>query len=222
VRAPHHHHQRPFRATGLVASFGHALRGVVEVAARERNMKLHVLAGLGVGLLGSEVALPLGARLALVVCVALVLAGEMLNSALESLVDLHTRELREEARRVKDAAAGTVLVFAAGAALVGLVVVVASWETVVEARPRILGDVLPDLALLAIAAGLLFGRWGRGVVAGAAIAGLGSLAWVGLSTVSWAFLGLAGVLFGVCVAVGVAAPHPGPLPAAAGRGGTKP
>lgn len=203
MRAPHQHQQRPYRATGLLASFGHALRGVVEVTARERNMKLHVLAAIAVGLLGSEVDLTLGARLTLVVCVALVLAGELLNSALESLVDLHTRELREEARRVKDAAAGTVLVFAAGAALVGLVVVVASWETVVEARARILRDLLPDLALLAIAAALLFRRWGRGVVAGAAIAGIGLLAWVGLTTASWAFLGLAGVLFGVCVAVGV-------------------
>lgn len=204
MRAPHQHQQQgPHRATGLVASFGHALRGVVEVTARERNMKLHVLAAIAVGLLGSEVELTLGARLTLVVCVALVLAGELLNSALESLVDLHTRELREEARRVKDAAAGTVLVFAAGAALVGLVVVVASWQSMVEAWPRILADLLPDLALLAIATGLLFRRWGWGVRAGTAVVGLGLLAWVGRSTVSWAFLGLAGVLFWVCAAVGL-------------------
>ena len=39
--------------TGLVASFGHALRGLVEVTARERNMKIHVLAGTAVGLAGA-------------------------------------------------------------------------------------------------------------------------------------------------------------------------
>ncbi len=47
---------------GLLASFGHALRGLVEVAARERNMKLHVLAGTAAGLVGSEVVMPLPSR----------------------------------------------------------------------------------------------------------------------------------------------------------------
>ncbi|MBS1110161.1 MAG: hypothetical protein H6Q88_2153, partial [Anaeromyxobacteraceae bacterium] len=32
-------------SSGILLSFGHALRGLVEVTARERNMKLHVLAG---------------------------------------------------------------------------------------------------------------------------------------------------------------------------------
>ncbi len=44
------------------------------------------------------------------------LSGEALNSALESLVDLHTREFRREARAAKDA--GAVLALAAGSVLV--------------------------------------------------------------------------------------------------------
>src|SRR5512137_1088151 len=96
-------------SSGLIPSFGHALRGLVEVTARERNMKIHVLSGTAVGLLGAEVPLPPASRLALLLAVALVVAAEMGNSALEALVDLHTREIREEARRVKDAAAGGAL-----------------------------------------------------------------------------------------------------------------
>jgi diacylglycerol kinase len=103
--------------TGIFLSFGHALRGLVEVTARERNMKIHVLCGTAVGLLGAEVAMPVPSRLALLFAVVLVVAAEMGNSALEALVDLHTRELRDEARRVKDAAAGGVLVLALGAVL---------------------------------------------------------------------------------------------------------
>ena len=68
--------------TGLFLSFGHALRGLVEVTARERNMKIHVLAGTAVGLLGAEVSLPAASRLALLLAVALVAAAEMGNSAL--------------------------------------------------------------------------------------------------------------------------------------------
>ena len=39
-------------AGGLAAAFGHALRGLREVAA-ERNMRLHLLAGTAVGLVGT-------------------------------------------------------------------------------------------------------------------------------------------------------------------------
>ena len=74
--------------SGIFLSFGHAIRGLVEVTSRERNMKVHVLAGTAVGLLGAEVALPVGARIALVLATMLVLAAEMGNSALEALVDL--------------------------------------------------------------------------------------------------------------------------------------
>src|SRR5512136_956968 len=115
---------------GLLDSFGHALRGLVEVTSRERNMKIHVLAGVAVGVVGGEVALPYAGRLALLLAVALVISAEMLNSALESLVDLHTKEFREEARRVKDAAAGAVLVLAVGSVLLAAAVVAGSWESV--------------------------------------------------------------------------------------------
>src|SRR5512137_2162533 len=111
--------------TGLLRSFGHALRGLVEVTARERNMKIHVLAGTAVGLLAAEVSLPPGSRLALLLAMALVVAAETGNSALEALVDLHGREIREEARRVKDAAAGGVLALALGAVLVAVAVAAA-------------------------------------------------------------------------------------------------
>ena len=117
-------------ASGILLSFGHALRGLVEVTARERNMKLHVLAGTAVGLAGAEVVLPPASRLALLLAIALVVAAEMANSALEALVDLHTQERREEARRVKDAAAGGVLVLAIGSVLLALAVLGASRDAV--------------------------------------------------------------------------------------------
>ena len=56
--------------SGILLSFGHALRGLVEVTAGERNMKIHVLCGTAVGLLGAEVAMPVPSRLALLLAVA--------------------------------------------------------------------------------------------------------------------------------------------------------
>jgi diacylglycerol kinase (ATP) len=82
-------------------------------------MRLHLLAGVAVGLVGTELPLPLASRLALHLCTALVIGAEAFNSALEALVDLQTVEIHPEARRAKDAAAGAVLVLAIGAVLVG-------------------------------------------------------------------------------------------------------
>ena len=107
---------------GFAASLRAAWNGIVETALHQRNMRLHLLAGLWVALLGSTVPLGTGARLALLLCVFLVLSAEVANSALEALVDLVTRERHELARAAKDAGAGAVLVLAAGSvAVLGLV-----------------------------------------------------------------------------------------------------
>ena len=156
--------------TGLVESFGHALRGLVEVTARERNMKLHVLAGTGVGLLFAEVVLPLPARLALLLAVMLVLAAEMGNSALEALVDLHTKDFREEARRVKDAAAGGVLVLAVGAAVLALAIAVGNADAIQVAFQRRAVHLLLGAGVALLTGFLLFGRRRSGLLDGVAIA----------------------------------------------------
>jgi len=171
--------------TGLVASFGHALRGLVEVTAGERNMKIHVLAGTAVGLAGAELVLPLAARLALVLAVMLVVAAEMGNSALEALVDLHTKEFREEARRVKDAAAGGVLVLAIGAVLLAIAVAVGNLDMVQTALHRRGVHFVLAAGALLLQGFLLFGRSRSGLLDGIAIA-VGAvlvsfLAWSGLS-----------------------------------------
>ena len=191
--APHPEAPRATRSAGLLGSFRHALRGLVEVAARERNMRLHLLAGMVVGVAGSELSLTLAAQLGLFLCVTLVLAGEALNSALEALVDLHTAEFRHEARRVKDAAAGAVLALSAGAVLSAAAILaghgggfLASWGL---ARAAL------DGALLAVAAAVLGLRLGRAALVAASAAGAGLLVPLALRSVSLPFTVLAGALF---------------------------
>jgi len=187
--------------TGLVLSFGHALRGLVEVTARERNMKIHVLAGTAVGLLGAEVSMPPASRLALLLAVALVVAAEMGNSALEALVDLHTREIREEARRVKDAAAGGVLVLALGAVLVAVAVAVASQDAVEAALHRRGVHFLLAAGALLLEGFLLFGRSRSAVLDGVAI-GVGGLLvlFLGVNGLSGALSVAAALLFALASA----------------------
>ena len=187
--------------TGLVESFGHALRGLVEVTARERNMKLHVLAGTAVGLVGAEVAMPLPSRLALLFAVMLVVSAEMGNSALEALVDLHTRELREEARRVKDAAAGGVLVLALGAVLLAVAVGVSNQDALRAALNRRGVELLLAAGVLLLEAFLLFGRNRSAPLDGIAIA-VGALlvAFLGVNGLSASLSLAAALLFALASA----------------------
>jgi diacylglycerol kinase (ATP) len=139
--------RRGWRA--LAWSFVHAWDGVVETAARQRNMRLHLAAGLAVSAAASVVPLGLASDLALLFCIALVLAAEVANSALEALVDLVAPDRHELARRAKDAAAGAVLVLAGGSVAVLAVVVAHEWRALGRAS---LASVRPGW--LAVLAGL--------------------------------------------------------------------
>jgi diacylglycerol kinase (ATP) len=146
-------------------------------------MRLHLLAGVGVGLAGTELPLPLASRLALHLCTVLVIGAEAFNSALEALVDLQTRELRPEARRAKDAAAGGVLVLAIGALLVAGAVGLDSRDAIAAwlARPGWGWALLMDGALLVGLALLQFtpvgsARWRPALVAALGLLLLAALA----------------------------------------------
>jgi diacylglycerol kinase len=191
--------------TGIFLSFGHALRGLVEVTARERNMKIHVLCGTAVGLLGAEVAMPVPSRLALLFAVVLVVAAEMGNSALEALVDLHTRELRDEARRVKDAAAGGVLVLALGAVLLAVAVAVANHDAIQASLNRRGVQLLLGGGVVLLEGFLLFGRSGSALLDGIAIlVGALLVGFLGLNGLSGSLSLAAALLFALASASAIA------------------
>lgn len=69
---------------------------------------------------GAVLRLPAAAWAILFLTIALVVATELLNSAIESVVDLVSPEDRPLAKRAKDIAAAAVLVAAAGAVAVAI------------------------------------------------------------------------------------------------------
>ena len=65
-----------------------------------------------------------------IICIilfALVLAGELFNTAIENAVDIIMPERHDKAKIAKDAAAGAVLVLAIASAVVGLIIFVPKW-----------------------------------------------------------------------------------------------
>lgn len=110
------------RSGSLVWSFDYAIRGIVYTLRTQRNMRLHFIVSACV-LLAALVLRVGGLELiALIFAVGLVLAAELINTAVETTVDLATQTYDPLAGIAKDVAAGAVLVTAVTAVAVGYVV----------------------------------------------------------------------------------------------------
>jgi diacylglycerol kinase (ATP) len=110
------------RSRSVLWSFDYAIRGIVHALRTQRNMRLHFLvaaavfvAALVLGVSGFEL-------IALVFAVGLVLVCELMNTAVETVVDLATDSYDPLAAIAKDVAAGAVLISAVTAVAVGYVV----------------------------------------------------------------------------------------------------
>jgi diacylglycerol kinase len=102
-------------------SFYYAGQGVWYVIRTQRNMRVHLLAGIAVIVLGLVLQVSWMEWACLFITMALVYCLEMLNTVVEALVDMYTREFHPLAKIAKDVAAGAVLLastFAVGVALV--------------------------------------------------------------------------------------------------------
>jgi diacylglycerol kinase (ATP) len=196
---------RPGRRRGawgaLADSFAVAWNGVVETALSQRNMRIHLVAGLLVALVASGLDLGIAEQLALLACVFLVLAAEVANSALESLVDLVTRERDDRARAAKDAGAGAVLVLAAGSVAVLAAVLVHAWPVVVSGRAAALRQAALGVPLAAVMGALLAPTPRPPALDGAlAVTGSALLIVLAVFTTSPVFTMLAALLFVVAIA----------------------
>lgn len=104
--------------TSFAKSLGYAWSGLIHTVVHQRNMRMHIIAGILVGLVGSAVPLGLAEKAILIFCVTLIFFAEMLNSALEQLVDLAIQQFDERAKLTKDIAAAGVLVLAIGSMVI--------------------------------------------------------------------------------------------------------
>ena len=103
-------------------SFRYALRGVWCILLTERNMRVHFFAAIVVIAFGIYFNISPAEWCIVALCIGMVMAAEVFNSALESLTDLVKPEQHPVAGKVKDAAAGAVLLTALAAAVVGILV----------------------------------------------------------------------------------------------------
>lgn len=94
---------------GRVRSFGYAFQGIATLFREQINARIHLLAVLLITALGLWLELSRSEWCDILLCMALVLLAEALNTALEYLVDLVSPGQHPLAGKAKDVAAGAVL-----------------------------------------------------------------------------------------------------------------
>ncbi len=102
-------------------SFRYAVEGIVHVFRTQRHMRFHFFTVVLVLLLGLMLGLGRTEMAVLFLVVSGVLAAEMFNTAVESVVDMITQAYHPLAKLAKDIAAGAVLITSINAAIVGTV-----------------------------------------------------------------------------------------------------
>jgi len=108
-------------------SFLFAAQGIGTALKREQNIRFHLAAAIIVVIAGWFTVLSYTEWLVVILLIAGMIALEMVNSAIERVVDLVTAELHPLAKQAKDMAAGAVLVFAAASAIIGIIIFLPKW-----------------------------------------------------------------------------------------------
>lgn len=106
----------------LINSFKYAIQGIIVTIKSERNIKIHIFIMLLVIIAGIMLKI---SKIDWIICIilfAIVIGGELFNTAIETVVDMVMPEKNDKAKFAKDVSAGAVLILAIGAAIVGLII----------------------------------------------------------------------------------------------------
>lgn len=106
----------------LVDSFNSAINGIINTVRTERNMKIHLVAAILVLIACFFFDISKMEFLILAITITMVMAAEVVNTAIEAVVDMSTNYYHPLAKIAKNAAAGAVLITAINAVIVGYVI----------------------------------------------------------------------------------------------------
>lgn len=110
-------------------SFSFALKGIKSAFSTEPNMKIHGIIALLVVIFGILFQISINEWLLCLLCFGLVFGLELINTSLENIVDLVSPEIHPTAGKIKDLAAGAVLISALFSAVIGLIIFIPKiWE----------------------------------------------------------------------------------------------
>lgn len=108
--------------SSFAESVGHALDGLEYTINHERNFKIELAFAMLVTILSFILKVSLIEWTILVLIISMVLALEMINTAIERCVDLVTKDYKELAKLAKDIAAGAVLIMSMFSVVIGIII----------------------------------------------------------------------------------------------------
>lgn len=115
--------KRKWKNRDVISSLEFALTGILTAFKEEKNMRSHVLSALAAIIAGLIFRISATEWLFLLLSIFLVIAFEIMNSAVENVVDLASDyHFSMRAKNAKDMAAGAVLVVSVFAVITGLII----------------------------------------------------------------------------------------------------
>ena len=124
--------QKKWKNRDLVASMEFAITGVLTAFKEERNMRKHLVSAILACVAGLVFQISAMEWLFLLLAIFLVIILEIINSAIENVVDLASGyHFSMLAKNAKDMAAGAVLVASGYAVLTGLIIFIPKiWQLI--------------------------------------------------------------------------------------------
>lgn len=106
----------------IVDSFNNAIDGIIYTVRTQRNMKIHMVLTLLVLIACLCFDVSKNEFLILAVTITMVIGAELLNTAIEAVVDMNTKHYHPLAKISKNVAAGAVLLTAINSVVVGYII----------------------------------------------------------------------------------------------------
>lgn len=105
-----------------IKSANFAIEGILYAAKTQRHMRYHLYAAILVLIVSFILGVSWTEFVVLITLAIIVIAVEMLNTAIEIITDILFKEYDQRAKIIKDTAAGAVLISAIGAAIIGYII----------------------------------------------------------------------------------------------------
>src|ERR1700740_3459531 len=106
----------------LIRSFGYAFKGVAYATTSQLNFRIHLVATVLATIAGFLLHISPTEWQWVMLCITVVLVTEIFNTMIETLVDLVSPDYNERAGRIKDMAAGAVVIAATFALITGIII----------------------------------------------------------------------------------------------------
>jgi diacylglycerol kinase len=103
-------------------SFKYAINGIINALKYQVNIRIHFSAAVIVTILGFYFRISTTEWIMIILSIGLVISAELFNSAIEELANYVSPQKNKAIGKIKDMAAGAVLVCAIAAAIIGILI----------------------------------------------------------------------------------------------------